>query len=389
MSPAEAQMNPVERRRSERSPLGLPVAVRGTSLDMRPFQEETVTLSVSPHGALVELATTVTLGQPLFLWNPQTRNEAQAWVTRLASPRGTRARVGVEFVRPDEDFWSAERPTEALTEGTDQRMDRDKNAAPELASRNDGKEVPRVEKAPLHSDAASGPTLADILLNALEQTLQQAAERVVAAATTARLSTTVNQAAESIENFSRAKVRQIEERLEHYRQEVVASAREEVLSEIKSDVAQTQEQLRNRAADLLEEATRAVHGDFVERLREKAHQTGVQFGDEVTASSAQHLADLTERAQVSINEAQTQIDRALAALSKSQEGVKAETDRAVIEAQQKVELLISQTKEVYADWETRLQVFREELTRSAEQESERFRERLQNVLTTLLSSLRL
>jgi hypothetical protein len=356
---------------------------------MRPFQEETLTLSVSPHGALVELATTVTLGQPLFLCNPQTQNEAQAWVTRLGSPRGTRAHVGVEFVRPDEDFWSAERPTEALTEGTDQRMDRDKNAAPELASRNDGKEVPRAEKAPLHSDAASGPTLADILLNALEQTLQQAAERVVAAATTARLTTTVNQAAESIENFSRAKVRQIEEQLEHYRQEVVASAREEVLSQIKSDVAQTQEQLRNRAADLLEEATRTVQGDFVERLREKAHQAGVQFGEEVAASSAQHLADLTERAQVSINEAQTQINGALAALSKSQEGVRAETDRAVIEAQQKVELLISQSKEVYADWETRLQVFREELTRSAEQESERFRERLQNVLTTLLSSIRL
>ena len=388
MSPAETQMNPVERRRSERSPLGLPVAVRGTSLNMRPFQEETVTLSVSPHGALVELATTVTLGQPLFLWNPQTQNEAQALVTRLGSPRGTRAQVGVEFVRPDEDFWSAERPR-ALTEDTDQRMDRDKNAAPELALRNDGKEVPMAEKVPLHSDVASGPKLADILLNALEQTLQQAAESVVGAATTARLVATVNQAAESIENFSRAKVRQIEERLEHYRQEVVASAREEVLSQIKSDVAQTQEQLRNRAADLLEEAIRAVHGDFVERLREKAHQTGVQFGEEVTASSAQHLADLTKRAQVSINEAQTQIDGALAALSKSQEGVKAETDRAVMEAQQKVELLISQSKEVYADWETRLQVFREELTRSAEQESERFRERLQNVLTTLLSSLRL
>ena len=78
-----------------------------------------------------------------------------------------------------------------------------------------------------------------------------------------------------------------------------------------------------------------MQGDFVERLREKAHQAGVQFGEEVAASSAQHLADLTERAQVSINEAQTQINGALAALSKSQEGVRAETDRAVIEAQQK------------------------------------------------------
>src|SRR5205807_4684127 len=74
----------------------------------------------------------------------------------------------------------------------------------------------------------------------------------------------------------------------------------------------------------LEQSARAAHIDFAERLREKAHQTAAQFGEEITASSAQHLANLTERARVSINEAQTQIDGALAALSKSQEGVKAE-----------------------------------------------------------------
>lgn len=389
MSLAEAQMNPVERRRSERSSLGLPVDVRGTSLDMRPFQEGTVTRSVSAHGALVELATTVTLGQTLFLRNRQTQNEAQAWVTRLGSPPGAGAQVGVEFVQPDQDFWSVERLAEPQTEGTDQRTYHDENAVRESASGDDGKEAPRAEKAPPHSNAGSGTTLPDILLHSLNQTLQQAAERVIAAATTTRLIATVNQAAESVDNFSRAKVRQIEERMEHYHREVVASASGEVLSQIKSDVAQTQEQLRSRAAELLEETAHAVHGDFAERLSETAHQTAVQFGEEVTASSDQHLVNLTERAQVSINDAQTQIDGALAALNESQEGVKTETDRAVIEAQQTVELLTSQSKQFYAEWETRLQEFREELTRSADQESERFRERLQTVLTTLLSSLRL
>ena len=75
----------------------------------------------------------------------------------LGSPRGTRAQVSVEFVRPDGDFWSAERPAEALTEGIDQRMDRDKKTA-ELA-RSDGKEVPRAESAApelLHDAADSG-----------------------------------------------------------------------------------------------------------------------------------------------------------------------------------------------------------------------------------------
>ena len=384
MNLAEAQLNHVERRRSERSPLGLPLAIRGTSLDTRPFQEETVTVSVSAHGALVELATKVTLGQTLFLKNPQTQDEAEAWVTRLGFPRGTWTQVGVEFVRPDEDFWSAERQTKPPTEGTERRTDPDENAAAELASSDSGAET----SAP-HLGAASEPTLPDILLHALEQTLRQAAEKVVAAATTARLATTVNQAAESIENFSRGRVRQIEERLEQYRQELVASVCEEVLSQIKADVAQTEEQLRNGAAELLEEAARGVHSDFAERLRETANQAAAQFGEEATASSVQHLASLAEQAQISINEARSQIEHAVATLTESQEKVKAETDRAVAEAQQRAELLISQSKEVYAEWETRLHGFREELAHSAEQEVERFREHLQNVLTTLLSSLRL
>jgi uncharacterized phage infection (PIP) family protein YhgE len=344
------------------------------SLSTQAFEEETVTLSISAHGALVELATKVTLGQTLFLRNPQTRSEAEAWVTRLGLPRGTWTQVGVEFVRPDEDFWSAER---------------DENAAPEPTSSDGGREASQAETVAPHSDAGSGLTLPDILLHALEETLQQAAEKVVAAATTTRLSAAVNQAANSIENFSRGKVRQIEQRLEQYRHELVASVREEVLSQIKADVAQSEEQLRNRAAELLEEAARGVYSDFAERLRKTRNQSAAQFGDEAAASSDRHLASLAEQAQISINEARSQIDHAVAVLTESQEKVKAETDGAVAEAQQKVELLISQSKEVYAEWGTRLHRFREELARSAEQESERFREHLQNVLTTLLSSLRL
>jgi hypothetical protein len=376
MSVAE-EMNRVERRRSERSPLGLPLSVRGVSLDTKPFQEETVTFSVSAYGALVALATTVTLGQALFLKNLQTQDEAEAWVTRLGLPHGPWTQVGIEFVRPDEDFW-----------GTERRTVPGENAVAESASWDSGKEAPQAETTAPHSDAASGPTLPDILLHALEQTLQQAAEKVVAAATTSRLATTVNQAAESIENFSRGKVRQIEQRLEQYRQELVTSSREEVLSQIKADVAQTQEQLLNRAAELLEEAAREVHSDVAERLRETANQTAAQFGEEATRASAQHVANLAEQAQISINEARSQIGLATAALAESQEKVKAEMDQAVTQAQQKVESLASQSKAICAELETRLQAFREELAHSAEHEIGQFRERLQNVFTTLLSPLR-
>src|ERR1017187_9427661 len=107
MSLAQVQVvNRPERRRSERSSLALPVIVRGVSLDTKPFQEETFTLSVSAHGALVALATTVTLGQALFLRNPNTQEEVGAWVTRFGPPRGGLAQVGIELVQPDVEFWS-------------------------------------------------------------------------------------------------------------------------------------------------------------------------------------------------------------------------------------------------------------------------------------------
>src|SRR5580698_10084073 len=122
MSLAEAQVGSrLERRRSERSPLALPVTVRGVSLDTKPFQEEAFTLSISAHGALIALANTVTLGQALFLRNPQTQEEVGAWVTRFGNPRGGLAQVGVELVHPHVEFWSGRLQTRALTEEPERR----------------------------------------------------------------------------------------------------------------------------------------------------------------------------------------------------------------------------------------------------------------------------
>ena len=76
-----------------------------------------------------------------------------------------------------------------------------------------------------------------------------------------------------------------------------------------------------------------------------------------------------------------------AVLAVAQEKIKVETERAVSEAQQLVEALTSQCKQVYAECEARLRLFQEELTRPSEKEVEQFREHLRGVLTTLLSSL--
>ena len=91
-----------ERRRSPRHLLD----VRGESIHSEPFQEETFTISVSAHGALVVLAGKVVLGQKISLENLKTHAEIEGRVARFGPPYGGLAQVGIEFAKPAPEFWS-------------------------------------------------------------------------------------------------------------------------------------------------------------------------------------------------------------------------------------------------------------------------------------------
>jgi PilZ domain len=101
-----------ERRRSQRLLLDVPLLVRGNSAEQKPFEEQTFTISVSTHGALVVLATKVTVGQMLFLKNPETQREAGGRVARLGPSYGGLAQVGIEFPQPASDLWTLASPVE-------------------------------------------------------------------------------------------------------------------------------------------------------------------------------------------------------------------------------------------------------------------------------------
>jgi hypothetical protein len=95
----------MERRRSPRRLLDVPLIVSGETAENQPFREETFTISVSAHGALVLLATRVALGQTVLLIKPETRQEQQGRVSRLGAPYGGLAQVAVEFAQPVPEFW--------------------------------------------------------------------------------------------------------------------------------------------------------------------------------------------------------------------------------------------------------------------------------------------
>ncbi len=111
MASAERSLSDADRRRSKRSLLDVALIVSGNSVEGEPFVEETFTISVNAHGALLVLAAKVILGQTLLLVNPLNQTAKEGRVARFGSSFGGLAQVGVEFVAPAPEFWLDDFPT--------------------------------------------------------------------------------------------------------------------------------------------------------------------------------------------------------------------------------------------------------------------------------------
>jgi hypothetical protein len=97
-------------RRSQRVLLDVPLVIRGEQDDNGPFQEETFTVTVSAHGALLMLATKVHIGQRLMLRNPENSEERDGRVAYIGREHAGLAQVAIEFTRPAPEFWPITTP---------------------------------------------------------------------------------------------------------------------------------------------------------------------------------------------------------------------------------------------------------------------------------------
>jgi hypothetical protein len=101
------------RRRSQRVILTMPVTVRTEDAPRdTSFEEETHTLIVNLHGALILLAAKVIKGQKLRLKNRATQEEQVCQVASLGSKAEGKTQIGVEFLTPSPDFWHISFPPE-------------------------------------------------------------------------------------------------------------------------------------------------------------------------------------------------------------------------------------------------------------------------------------
>ena len=108
------------KRRSKRLPLRIPVRVYGRTADNRPFRDHTETETVSAHGGLIALKRSVSQGQSLLVVNSLTDEERECRVVYIESKSRGNRRIGVEFTRPQGNFWHVygslilpDKPTEA------------------------------------------------------------------------------------------------------------------------------------------------------------------------------------------------------------------------------------------------------------------------------------
>jgi len=92
-------------RRSQRVCLRLPITVLREGPGTNVASEETNTLIVSAHGALIQLALTVEIGQRLVIKNTQTMEELVCRAVTLGSEEPGKREIGVEFEVPNPRFW--------------------------------------------------------------------------------------------------------------------------------------------------------------------------------------------------------------------------------------------------------------------------------------------
>jgi len=105
----------VNRRRSQRVMMKLPVRIATAETSGKQWQEETYTVAVSAHGALLVLKEPVSRGQRLTLTNVSTKAAIECLVAHIDKPSSAPLQVGVEFLLADPSFWRVAFPPKDWT----------------------------------------------------------------------------------------------------------------------------------------------------------------------------------------------------------------------------------------------------------------------------------
>lgn len=102
-------------RRSKRLGLAMPVFVFGQSIFQETFSESTRTISVNAYGGAFRIGVRVEKGQSILLVNRMTRQEQECRVAHVGVLKDGKWTVGVEFAKPNLNFWRVHFPPQSDT----------------------------------------------------------------------------------------------------------------------------------------------------------------------------------------------------------------------------------------------------------------------------------
>jgi hypothetical protein len=98
------------RRRSMRVLLSVSITVSGKTADDQNFSEETRTLVVNAHGALISLAAHLATDQKVTVSNRATHKTLECRIVYIGNTQAGKAQMGIEFVKPSPIFWQIDFP---------------------------------------------------------------------------------------------------------------------------------------------------------------------------------------------------------------------------------------------------------------------------------------
>lgn len=111
-TPSNLPSKRADARRSQRVLLRISIQVKGFPEDGIPITEETTTVEVNAHGALIVLAMRVRPGQKLVLRNWGTAKDQDCRVVRIKEIHDAKNEVGIAFSFPNPKFWNIQFPPE-------------------------------------------------------------------------------------------------------------------------------------------------------------------------------------------------------------------------------------------------------------------------------------
>lgn len=111
------------RRKSQRVVVNLPVRVIAKNSAGTEISEDTTTVSVSPHGALLELEMKVRKGQKVVLQNPDTGDALECSIDYLGGSHDGRREIGVSFLLHNRTLWQISFPVEFAPQHTCTKTD--------------------------------------------------------------------------------------------------------------------------------------------------------------------------------------------------------------------------------------------------------------------------